>query len=134
MNDPLRTIELKERLRLSAGDVSPDVQRIRDQEAANRRERFLDAQDARVLADGVYLQEVAQINGHEDGRYLTQVLDRLADEVRVLLVRGSTRELAMCLTKLQEAEHWAMEDGKKKGSHIVIDKRIFKVNHLEDAQ
>lgn len=34
--------------------------------------------------------------------------------------RGHSRELSLCLTRLDEAAHWATEYGVKAGSHMIV--------------
>lgn len=132
--DKLGQLHMRERIALTAGHVPLAERQQRDSEAITRQENFLAAQAKRPLADEFYFQEVAQMSGVEDGRFLTQVLARFADEVRVLLIRGSTRELALVLTSIEQAEHWAIEQGRKTGSHTIIDRRTFQVNHQEVTQ
>jgi len=132
MSDKLGRLHKREALALTAADIPIHVRRRRDEEAVERGERFLDGQAKRPLADTFYLQEVAEKSDTVDGRYLTQVLERLADEIRVMLIRGSTRELALVLTSLQQAHHWAIQHGQNTGSHTILDRRIFKVNHTEE--
>jgi len=111
--------ELRERLAPSHQDE------VRRGEAAlARAEQFAASQEGRPLADKCYLQELAE----DDGRFLTQVLERLGDEVQALTLRGVNREIALCLTKIQEAHHWAVEHGRKNGSHVIIDRRIFRTD------
>ena len=130
--DKLGRLHTSERLKLTVGDVPEDIARERDAQLAERGGKFLARQDARPLAVNLLLQEVAEKSDEIDGRFLTQVLARLGDEIRVLLIRGSTRELALVLTSIQQAEHWAIEHGRKTGSHTVLDRRIFQTNHTEE--
>jgi hypothetical protein len=131
MRDSLQRTAFAERLRMTAGDVPPEVTQARDEAAMQRARQFANEQAERPLAIEFLLREVAEKDDTLDGRFLTETLSRLADEVRVLLVRGTTRELALVLTKIQEAEHWAVEHGVKTNSHVVIDRRIFKTTHTE---
>jgi hypothetical protein len=129
MSDKLGRLRTGERAKLTAGQVEPDIEKLRQAEAAQRASRFLREQQERNLATDYYLQEVAELDGHEDGRFLTQVLDRIAEEIRVLLIRGSKRELALVLTKVEEAKHWATQHGENTNSHVVIDRRFFRTNY-----
>jgi len=121
------TAEEKQERRERLGVEDPERATERGLAAFARRTEFLRDQNNRPLAKDNYLQEVAEMDDAEDGRFLTQVLDRLADEVRVLLVRGSTRELALALTHIEDAKHWATEHGVKTNSHVIIDRRIFRI-------
>ena len=65
---------------------------------------------------------------HSDARPLADVLEKLRDEVGgLIMVRhgGRSRELALIITKLDEARLWAIEYGVKLGTHVVLDKREF---------
>lgn len=129
--DKLGSLKKRERLALTAGMVPLETRKRMDQEAFARGQNFHKRQAERPRAVDFLLQEVAELSDHEDGRFLTQVLERMADEIRVLLIRGSTRELALCLTAIEQAKHWAIEHGSKTGSHTVFDRRIFQVDHTE---
>jgi hypothetical protein len=130
--DKLGRLHTSERLKLTTGDVPEDVARERDEQLVARGDSFLARQSERPLAVQFLLQEVAEKSDEIDGRFLTQVLSRLGDEIRVLLIRGSTRELALVLTSIQQAEHWAIEHGRQTGSHTVLDRRMFQANHTEE--
>lgn len=61
-----------------------------------------------------------------DARPLVRVIDSLTDEVGLMLMTnfgGRSRELALVLTKLEEARLWAVRHGERTGSHVVIDRR-----------
>lgn len=78
-----------------------------------------------------YISELEETDG---ARPLTDVLSSLTDEVAAHLMvtyKGHSRELAMVLTKLDEAKMWATQHGLKVGSHVLMDKRRLKVT--EDA-
>lgn len=67
-----------------------------------------------------------ETDSDSDGRYLTDVLRSISDEVAAHLMttyRGHSRELAMVLAKVDEARMWAIEHGLKTGSLVLIDKR-----------
>lgn len=113
------TAELRDRL------APPQAVAIeRGEQALERAHHFIDSQKGRPLAERCYLQELDD----QDGRFLTQVLERLGDEIQALTLRGVNREIALCLTKVQEAHHWALEHGRKNGSHVTIDRRIFRTD------
>lgn len=112
------------RSRLTPPPVEVEIQRGR--EAAKRADRMLEDQASRPLANRCYLQELAEKGDQEDGRFLTQVLERLADEVRAATFPRPSREQALCLAAIEQAEHWAIAHGRKTNSHVVIDRRIFR--------
>lgn len=115
--------------------ADPEQARTDGLAAFARSQEFVARQDGRPLADAHYLQEITELDGTEpDGRFLTQVLEKLADEIRVLLVRGSKRELALVLTHIEDAKHWAIEHGIKTNSHVLIDRRIFRVDSDKETQ
>jgi hypothetical protein len=117
-----------EMLRRNAG-MTIQTQLVDEGHAAlSRAERFVDSQADRPIADQFLLTELAKKNDVNDGHYLTQILDQLADELATINVNGFTRELSLCLTKVQEAYDWAVRDGVKKGTHVIIDRRFFQVN------
>jgi hypothetical protein len=63
---------------------------------------------------------------NQNARPLPRVLASLADEVQLMMIEqygGRSRELALVLTKLEEARMWAVAHGEKTGSHVVIDRR-----------
>lgn len=81
------------------------------------------AAEPRPLARKVYFSE-SGIEG--DGRHLFRVLGSMRDEVRGILLdrhRGNNRELALVITKLEEARLWAIAYGETVGTTSVIDRR-----------
>lgn len=128
----LSTEELRQRLEPAPQHVEVE----RAEEAVARADDFITEQGSRPLASSYYLQELAEKEECEDGRFLTQVLESLEHEVgAIMFQRGTTgRELALVLTKLQEARHWAIEDGVKHNAIVVIDRRIFKVKKETDSE
>lgn len=70
------------------------------------------------------VREIDQDN--EDARPLVRVLESLTDEIGLMLMTnfgGRARELAMCMTKVEEARLWAVRHGERTGSHVVVDRR-----------
>lgn len=62
----------------------------------------------------------------EGARHLWRVLSTLRDEtiaVHATVYGGRSRELAMVITKLDEARLWAIAHGEGTGSHVVMDRR-----------
>lgn len=125
VNGKLTTDQLRDRL----APVPREVEIARGEQALERADHFIDSQKGRPLARACYLQEL----NDEDGRFLTQVLERLSEEIQVLTLRGVNREIALCLTSVQQAHHWALEHGRRTGSHVTIDRRIFRTDKENDG-
>lgn len=82
---------------------------------------------SRPLANRHYFSETPGFeNTDPDGRHMWRVIGSMSDEVRGILMerhRGNSRQLAMVITKLDEAQQWAIAYGETVGTTSVIDRR-----------
>ena len=74
------------------------------------------------------IRELDEIDGVQDSKALSLVprCGQFRDEVAAVLIHrhgGNSRELAMVITKLDEARQWAVTYGENLGTHVVMDKR-----------
>lgn len=83
--------------------------------------------EKRPMADKTLVRETAEMFGHEDGMYLHELFENIADDIEVLMTRDSecVRELSFILSKCQEATGWARRIGEKKRHLYVMDRRRF---------
>lgn len=109
-------------------EIPKHVELERDLESRER-------ESERPIADNYLIQELAEKEDIEDGKYLHCLLELLGVEIESLMLtdRGQAqRSLAMCLTKVQEARMWALRHMEEKNGLLILDRRRFKLKEVEE--